>query len=137
MWKLLGLAFILAQPLPLSAQVAPSAESHPTVEAAACDVRAPERSCHPSPWSQTSSAASLPWPPLGTSQLDHQMTAPTKVTAAQIPRAAWPLVGCGAGAAIFAVISVFSDTKLSSGMLLGCVIGFAASAGASQNARLR
>lgn len=138
MWKSLGFAFILAGPLPLSAQVAPTAASHPAAVVPACEVRAPERSCHPSPWGhETGSVTSRPWPPLGTSQLHHQMTAPTKVTAAQIPRAAWPLVGCGAGAAIFAVISVFSDAKLSSGMLLGCVIGFAASAGASQNARLR
>jgi hypothetical protein len=135
MWKSLGLAFILAGPLPLSAQVAPVTDVT-TAEAAACEVRAPERSCHRPPWSQKGSATSIPWPPLGTLQLDNETPAMT-VTAAQIPRAAWPLVGCGAGAAVFAIITVFSDTRLSSGMLLGCVIGFAASEGANQNARSR
>lgn len=135
MWKLLGVAFILAQPLPLSAQVAPSAESHPAAEVPACDARAPERSCHPAPSSQTGPASSLP--PLGISQFDHQTKPLTQVAAAQIPRAAWPLLGCGVGAAIFGILSVFSDTRLSQAMLLGCVIGFGATAGASQQAGLR
>lgn len=136
MWKSLGFAFILAGALPLSAQVAPSADTHPTAEVPACDVRALKRSCHLSPWNQTGSATRLPWPPLRTSQLDYQ-TPLTKVTAAQIPPAAWPLVGCGVGAAVLGIISVFSDTKLLRGMLFGCVIGYAASAGASQEAGRR
>lgn len=131
MWKSLAVAFILAGSLPLSAQVAPSADVHLAAEVLACDVRPPERSCPPSPWSSIPSATHLPWPPLGTLQMDHQ-TPSTKVTAAQIPPGAWPFVGCGAGAAVFAVLGVFSDNKLSSGMLLGCVIGFAMGTGAMQ-----
>ncbi|MDQ3607145.1 MAG: hypothetical protein M3418_13280 [Gemmatimonadota bacterium] len=134
MWKILTVIFVLGGSLPLSAQGAPLPDIAPTMASRTC-----------APASDTATCEGRLWPAVApiTGVLSLQLLAPAREpyerfprsAAVRIPKEAWPFIGCGAGALIFGVITLFADAKASSSMLLGCVIGTATAMGASQEER--